>query len=431
MRHLPLALVAPASLAAALLLGRGAFEFDQWVVLAATLPALLGGLLFLAVHLVRRQSPRTTWLVGALVVGAASRLALFGAPFELSEDVARYHWDGMLVAHGENPYLHPPEAPELDRYRPDPAAAGMSLRSRKTLTVYPPAAQLLFAAGYALSPGSLIGFKALFLLAEAAAWLLLLGLLERLDLSRWRVLLICLSPLLLFTGYLPGHVDVLALPFLVLFLRAVLSGQPGRAGLALALCALIKPLPLVLLPAAWAELGTKRTLRLLGVAAVAGALLYLPFLGAGRGLFASTLLMAREWSFNGSLAALLESALTRNAAHAVSAALLVVAAVAGARIGRDFLERCLIAATAFVVVSPLLPPWYVIWIVPLLVLRPQPALWAFACLVPLTDFVLIGYVEDKVWALPVWVQVVEYAVFYPLLLWSLLPRISASFAART
>jgi hypothetical protein len=81
-----------------------------------------------------------------LIIGAAVsfRLLLLPTTPTLSTDVYRYLWDGRLSAAGVSPYHHTPTAPELARFRSDGLYA--SLNHPDWHTIYPPGAQLLFAA---------------------------------------------------------------------------------------------------------------------------------------------------------------------------------------------------------------------------------------------------------------------------------------------
>jgi hypothetical protein len=65
---------------------------------------------------IRRQGQPSHASVVALIVGWALifRLSvLWVTPGFLSDDIYRYGWDGLVQRAGLNPYLYPPEAPEL------------------------------------------------------------------------------------------------------------------------------------------------------------------------------------------------------------------------------------------------------------------------------------------------------------------------------
>ncbi len=384
--------------------------FIWWTSLSAALCGIL-----VAAAGARRsgRGPAVALVIfGALLV----RLVLLPAPHELSEDAARYHWDGKVLAAGINPYLYPPSATELDDLRGDDLDELISDKSRRHLTVYPPLAELVFTAGYLLTPGRLLGMQLLWMLAELAAWLILARELSATDRPRHRLLLLAFSPLLVFAGYLPGHVDLLYLPFVAGFLVAVRGDRPVVAGLMIGLAALVKPFPLLLLPAAVLEFGPRRSVRMLLTLFGIVLLFYLPFLPAGYKLVASMVLMAEKWSFNGSLAAGLERLMPMTSAHVVSWSVFLLLLTATFRIRRDFLSRCLLACAAFAICTPTLFPWYLTFFLPLLVLRPDPALLALTVLAPLSDLILIGYLTNQTWHQPLWTGVIEYGAFYGLLI---------------
>lgn len=386
--------------------------FWEWgVVLVSIVLGLI--VLALAWRWERRGLGRGA-LVLVLLIGVACRLAVMSSSWELSDDAARYHWDGKVLAHAVNPYLYAPVDPRLDRLREH--ALDRQVNHPELHTVYPPLAQCLFTIAYRLSPGGLGGFHVLTLLAEIVTWLVLAVALERRGLPHSRLVLLAWLPLLIFEGYLPGHLDLLGLPFVALFVLNVQGARPKWAGVFLALACLIKPLPLIFLPAAMRQLGPRRGTLLLLTAMSTVALFYVPFLGAGHWLFDSMWVMATRWSFNGSLAALVETVMPAGLAHLTLAILLAVLVFVATFRGTDLLNRCLLAFAAFVVCTSTLYPWYLVWILPLLVLRPEPALLALVLMAPLADLVLVEFQATGFWRLPLWVSLMEYVPFYALLI---------------
>ena len=82
------------------------------------------------------------WLV--LGVAVAMRLLTLTAPPVLSSDLYRYVWDGRVQLAGINPYRYLPAADELAFLR-DEAVYPHINRAEYAHTVYPPAAQAIFA----------------------------------------------------------------------------------------------------------------------------------------------------------------------------------------------------------------------------------------------------------------------------------------------
>lgn len=398
---------------AAVILGNVSLPFASWVWLVVGTSIALQGTIGAAVLRGGRAALSSRTVAAILASGVLLRLLLFPAAPYLSDDAFRYHWDGKVQSHGINPYRHAPNDDALASIERDPIDA--HINHPELVTVYPPLTQLVFATAYRLTPGSLTGFHALCLLAELAAWIIVIADVRRRGRSVPASLsLLALSPLLVFQGYLPGHTDVLALPLLAALVATVARGWSLRSGVLLGLACLIKPFALLFLPALLASLRGRRLVSLLALVATVGAA-YVPFASAGENLSSSMLLMARKWSFNGSIADLLDGYVAESRLRWMLAIAMGLVAVAAARVGRSFAARCLIAFTGFVAFTPTLYPWYLTWSVPFLVARPSPSLILLASLLPLADVVAIDYYTIGVWSRPLWPALVMYLPFFILL----------------
>jgi hypothetical protein len=412
-RWVILGLTAAALAATALVASRWEGPYAAWVRAVFLGTTASGLLVCVTFWLWRAACPGRTWIALIIGLGIAWRVMAMPAQRELSDDAARYHWDGKALIHGINPYRYAPADPRLDGLRTD--ALDQRINHPTLHTVYPPVAELLCALAYLISPGRLTGLKLLSLCAELLAWLLLVRELAQRRASKAALIFAAWCPLLISEGYLPGHVDLLGLPLVVLLVRQLEHRQPWRAGIVLALACLIKPYPAIFIPAAARQLGGRRSIPFALGFAIAVALLYAPFVGAGKHLFSSMLLMAKGWSFNGSLAGLAEGLLPRQTAHLLMALLLILLLAASAWRGRDLLARLLMAGAAWIICTPTLFPWYLAWLIPLVVLRPDPALCSILVLIPLVQNVLIGFHTNGTWQPAVWAAAVEYTAFYGLL----------------
>jgi hypothetical protein len=399
-------------LASAILLGQDAGDFSAWVWTIIGTGTAGGALVLFCVWLWRRFEVGPVWLLVVLLLAVGVRLCLLPSQRYLSDDAYRYHWDGKVLSAGINPFAHAPEDPELDHLKTHDI--DKLINHPWNHTCYPPLAQLFFALGYQLSPGSLTGLQLLILLCEIAAWLLLLFELKRRALPKAHILLIAWSPLIIYESYLPGHLDALTLPFLSFFIIALSRKWAWRAGAALACACLIKPLALLFAPAAILHLGFRQTLKSVVVFVVVVVIAYLPFLSAGWLVFESTWAMFRYWSFNASLAGILEELLPRVAARWIAAGGMVAALLLLTWRFKDLLSRLLLAVLAFVVFSPAVFPWYLVWMFPLLVLRPDPAMLLLGALVLVSEVIVIGFRLEAIWDLPLWASLIQYLPFYAL-----------------
>jgi glycosyl transferase family 87 len=340
-------------------------------------------------------------LAAVLAVGFAARLALLPAAPTLSEDVYRYLWDGRLVAAGVNPYPLPPSDPTLQRFRD---GSFHRLNHADVPTIYPPAAQLLFAATTRLAPTPL-AWKLVLLAAESALVVALVGLLRRRRLPPERLLLYYWNPLVLIESYGSGHIDLLAAVYLGTALFLLEAGRRVPAGVAFAIAVLTKYVPALVLP----YLARRRAFVLLTTAALTGALLFVPFLGAGRSLWTGLVTYGRHWEFNGALFGPLRAWIgSGDRARAILAAGLAAATLGICLRARTATGAAIACSTAFLLASPTVFPWYAIPAIAFLPLHPDLGLLAFSGLLPLSYLPLAQYRATGVWSLPPWVLWVEY-----------------------
>lgn len=345
-----------------------------------------------------RRAPVTAIVLG---VGLLARLCLLPAAPSLSGDVYRYLWDGRLVAHGVNPFPHPPSDPALAPYHGE---IYHHLNHADVPTIYPPAAQLLFGATarIAATPGA---WKLMMLALEL---LLLLGLdelLRRRGLPRERILLYYWNPLVIVESYGSGHLDLVAAAFLVAAIALHEARRSVPAGFLFALAILTKYVPGIMAP--W--FFRRRAWLLLAATAVTVAALFVPFWEAGPTLWTGLRTYARHWEFNSAVYRLLRSAALSDAAtRTVLAGALAAAAIAIAWRARSASAAAMASMTAFLVLSPTVFPWYAIPAVAFLPLHPDWGVLVFSGLLALSYVPLPLFRATGLWMLPNWILWVEY-----------------------
>ncbi|MCI0369962.1 MAG: glycosyltransferase 87 family protein [candidate division NC10 bacterium] len=399
------------------LAGSGARGLGGYVGLSLGLFVLY---LLAAWLVLRRPSGERTGLAMILGFGLLFRLVLLPTPVMLSTDLYRYLWDGRVQWAGINPYRYAPAAEELAPLR-EPGIAPLINRPTKH-TVYPPGAQAAFALVAAIAPNSILGWRLFVLGCEVGTVVLLLGLLRRTGVSPAAILLYAWAPLVIFEGVQAGHVDVTLLPALLLALSWRQEGKMARAGAALGAAILIKLYPAVLLPAWWRR-GEWRFPAACVAVVAAG---YLPYsLGVGRGVvgFLPEYFGSAE-DFNVGLRFFLtegirlEGEVARGIAMLLLFGVLLLVLLLIAR-GRTedspgIFRAGMAAVAAYLVLVPTaMHPWYAVWIVPFLAVRPSPAfLW-------LTGALVLSYLK-YFWepaGLPLWARAVEFLPLYGLLVW--------------
>jgi alpha-1,6-mannosyltransferase len=374
-------------------LARDRFDLDDGTRVAAFMVSICAaGLLWLlAVAVVRRGRlpPRTIWIV--LAAAVAMRVMTLAAPPLLSTDLFRYVWDGRVQLAGINPYRYLPVAPELEFLRDDAVYPGIN-RADYAPTIYPPAAQMIFALAAAAMPG-VFGMKLMMALFDALAIGALAWLLPMAGRDRSELLIYAWLPLPVWEFAGNAHVDAAAAGLLALALLVSMRGRVVWTGIVLAAATLTKFLPAVVLPAFWRP----PDWRLPATFAATVAALYLPYATIGRQVLGFLPGYASEEGFENGHGIFLLQLLDRFAtlpgwaSKAYIALVLGVLgllgacfafggkpAAPGARLTLQARQAVILGAAVLVAVSPHYP-WYFGWLAPLACLAPLPSvLWMLA-----------------------------------------------------
>jgi hypothetical protein len=213
------------------------------------LPLMLAVPVYLAAcwRVLRPGTTASLWFI--LGVGLVLRLAVWPTHPMLSSDVFRYVWDGVVQNHGINPYLHIPADPALAALRDDAIYPNIN-RASYAPTIYPPAAQMLFAVVAAISP-TVLAMKAAMMLLDGVTIAALLVMLRRTGRPLAHVLIYAWNPLGVWEFAGNGHVDAAAVALLTLAMLLCVSQRSIGGGIALAGAVLIKFIPAVAAPALW------------------------------------------------------------------------------------------------------------------------------------------------------------------------------------
>ena len=335
-----------------------------------------------------------------LAVAGACRLVLLPAPPTLSTDAYRYVWDARVAGAGFSPWAYPATAPELAGLRD--GAIYPRLNHPGWRSVYPPGAQAFFRAVHALAPDSVLAMKAALGLAEILTLAALVWLLAALGLPLARAAIYAWNPLVLVEVWGSAHLDALAVLCVVLGMRAAVAERHAVAGALLGAGALIKLYPAALLPLLLGRLiGRTRVAPLLVTFLGVMVLGYAPSIVGGVDALGSLPRYVAEESFNPGLLRTLVDVRELS----VPAVALWVLAVAWWRRRRPLPEALVWLVGGFVLLSPSIFPWYVLWLVPFLALAPSVAWLAF------TGTVALAYTFflQQPWAIPAWARVLEFA----------------------
>lgn len=360
--------------------------------------------LYLRFH--RRQEP---FPLGRLILWAiVFRICgLAGGPC-YEDDFYRYLWDGYRFATTGSPYGAAPEDFFAD---PGVVPAMQSVLDRinypELPTIYAPVTQSVFLLGYWIQPGSVATLQAILIALDLAAMALLL----RLAPAR-NVLLYAWCPLVIKEIAFTAHPDGAGV---CLLLAAVVLARNRRWSFAAAMLGLAtgaKAFGLVMVPLVLVGARVRHWL----VFAATLAAIYAPFTLRGGSGLASLHEFAREWEFNPLLFGLLKTTLPPFEARLALG--LAFAAFWGwyyFRYSRtcvpgvprgDWIFGALLAA------SPVLNPWYLLWLLPFAAVFPSVWAWTASLAVLLgyvTGLNLQNYAMDP-YAQPLWARWLEFGL---------------------
>lgn len=404
-----------------------------------------GGAVFLALPwLIRASQGLKPGLAGGVVwamlgAGLAMRLILFASEPALEDDFQRYLWDGAVTASGLNPYDKSPEAAKAA----DPQLMALGRLGRESglvlgrvnhpqlRTIYPPVAQGAFALAYWLEPWSLTAWRGIILIFDLVSVALLLLLLRDLGRSPLWAALYWWNPVVLKELFNSAHMDALAVPLVLGALALAIRHRPLSATTCVTLAAGVKIWPVILLPLIWRGMldKPKRLAAAIALALLGGALFAWPIVSAGLDPSSGFTAYASKWKTNSAAFPMIEGLarwlLEALRIEALSSGFLARAAIilaicgvvawqcrAKPRSAQDTVNKALVITATMFLLAPAQFPWYYLWVLPLLALRPVPGLLILTATLPLyytafyflshqTYTVFTGRIVWLIW-LPAW-----------------------------
>lgn len=354
--------------------------------LASILLASLVGV-FLAIYIIR--SPHFEQLkfkpVFALAV-VVYLLALLGQPM-LEDDHYRYLWDAYRFANEGTPYRAAPAAFFADPAVPADFQSILNFINYPEIqTIYAPVLQVFFLVGYGIAPGKVQALQGLNVIVDLATLLLLSRCGAK---PRW-LLLYVISPLVLKESVITAHPD--ALTGLLALAAFAFSGQrfAWMAGGLLGLAMASKVVVVLLVPFLWVRAGW----RAIAAVAITLVLCYLPFLLLQPGTDIPALSQfAQNWRFNPLFYVILEwftTPIGPLAGRLLAGVVIVIIVLKlywrDARSGPNWsqIPPADYALGVLLLFSPIVNPWYLLWLLPFAVLRPSRTAWTASFLLPLS-----------------------------------------------
>ncbi len=378
-----------------LLHGAEARSTAAWVVpVAVVWGAMSLGAARLTSRIDAKDLPASWTLVLIVAVAAAVRMPLLGTPPLLSDDVYRYLWEGLAMNAGHNPFT---EAPATIHGLDD--ALRNQVNHAELTSIYPPLALFWFRLLSVL--GGTVGVAQLAAgIADLAIVATITSYSRRVGHGIWPGVLYALHPLPALESAAGAHVETPAVALTALACLAWVNRNP-HLGIAAAVGGMaMKLLPALLLPALLRRTGIRGGGALFATILVT-ALLAVPVLSAGDGLTTSFTIYAENWSFNG-LAFPVLDAMVGPSARLILAAVGVCVVFWTVARDMDPVRSWLWIGTAFVLLSPTVHPWYLLWaIVPGLLMGSWG--WAAAAIPLIGAYAVLGTLDASgVWTEGAW-----------------------------
>ena len=340
-------------------------------------------------------------IVFGLALSALWHFEFLRMPPGLDDDIHRYVWDGRMQRHGYNPYIVVPS---------DPALATLHTSETRTLnnpevpSPYPAGAQLFLRAVTAIQE-STFALKVAFVVCDLAIVFVLLDVLRRTGQGEHWVLAYAWHPLLAIEVAGSGHVDIVGVLLLLVSAAALLRRWRAVAAMSFGLAVAVKLLPIVLLPLYWRRV----RMRDAALAAIAVALLYLPFLNHGRIPIGSLGTYVQRFRFNDPVFAALE----RIAAPQIVAGLAAfVGFLAAIWMRRKSAEGSSDAfawpMAASLLCAPVVYPWYMLWLLPFIRSTSTIPIMIWTLSIIPTYYVWHLRMVGRPWLVPGWILMLEY-----------------------
>lgn len=332
----------------------------------------------------------------------------------LEVDFNRYLWDGAVTANGLNPYKYSPnEIQNIEQIQNGIPEDYLKLARESNgipakinhsdlKTVYPPVTQIAFALAYMISPWDIIAWRFVLLAVDVIALVLLFKIFRQLNLSVFWLVIYWWNPLLIKEIFNSAHMDVLIFPFIIGAVLVHLRGKGYSAIVLLAIAVGVKLWPVLLLPFFLKNKLLKPKELILSIALFGIIVLALlaPVYLTGFDLNSGFINYSERWQLNDAIFKLLvwisQPGLELFNIHPgykfLTARYIVVILMFACTLylvirkqesPKAFVDHCqwIIAALFFLI--PTQFPWYSLWLLPFLTIRPRFSLLLLTATLPL------------------------------------------------
>lgn len=325
---------------------------------------------------------------------------------QFEDDYFRYLWDGFALSEFGNPYQHPPSHYFTDDHIPAPYQRVLDgINYPDIPTIYAPTFQFSFLLAHWIMPAQVMGLQLIYSAADVILILLLSKMTDRRNL-----MLYAWNPLVIKEVAFTAHPDVLGAMLLIAAMYFVKS-RPLISIMSLALSVCAKPFGWVIAPFILMQHRKKRLFLFAALVLV----IYVPFLATGATDLTTLGVFGKSWEYNAALYTIVSRFLPATDARLLCGVLFAALYYVYARryyaSGRTEIRGDVLLG-GLLILSPVINPWYLVWILPFAALNRDVWPWVASCAVLLSYFTgqnmddpsLAGYEQA------VWVKTVEFGM---------------------
>ena len=348
-----------------------------------------------------------------ILAAVVARMALIGVTPYTSNDVDRYLFDGRIAYEGIDPYRVSHDAPELTELR---AQWQPPQEHAKYVTLYPPVALSLFALASSFGvEHAQLAWSIMLLASGLLALYFSTKVLQHIDKLK-HLPLVALSPLLILETGVGLHLDALTTLTVIVAIYLWLKHRIAVCAIVIGIGMSLKILPMMLLlPFLFWSFGRKafKMSAILFITTVATVMsIYALAVFLGFHPVGSISVFFEKWRFASPMFNTLGAFFS---GYTLIAAILFIATVCSLLVGLVCIKKtscykgsgnfglCLQLALALpLLLIPVVFPWYLMPLIPLLALRPNIYLIAWTLLMPLTYEVISNFLCCQHWMPAQW-----------------------------
>ena len=324
-----------------------------------------------------------------------------------SDDYYRYLWDGKVQANGINPFLYPPNDPQLNSLHSDLLPEKVSYPHIRT--IYFPVSQMFFTMSYWMSGESAVGLKIILLLAELLILISLYYLLLRFSIDLKYILIYVALPLVTFQFFIDAHIDLAGVALMLASVTLYFYDKKFLSYILLGLSISVKPTGLLLIPFIFQnEQKPAEKLKSIFMPIIVFIFTFLPYAFTATPL--NTLInYSANWTFNGMMYNVLSLLFSDNLTVRILCGisfLLVFIFIFILKI--DFLKKVYLSLFLLMIFTPVVHPWYLIWFAVLLPVIRSYSGFYFVAAISLTSITVVTFQTVGLWQENTLVLFAEY-----------------------